>query len=173
MIKLLTILLIINSLLYSYSSDEKIFQKIINSFDPKKTDYVSLSEEQYNLLCGTNHGSMSCESKSLYVSNEVRKRKIQFMLENISTKYNIDKKILNDLYKKYSNYINLKNGYVNAVAYDIYLSTFSSSQNSDDLGSFFGNLDSILNNEFDKSKYDNQYFNFKFNDINNIAIDNN
>lgn len=173
MTKLLTILLILNSLLYSYSSDEKIFQKIINSFDPKKTDYVTLSEEQYDLLCGASRGSMYCEARTLYVSNEVKKRQTQFMLESISTKYNIDKKILNDLYNKYSNYINLKNGYVNAVISDYYLSTVSSRQNSDDLDSFFRNLDSILNNEFDKSNYDNKYFNFKFNDINNIAIDNN
>ena len=133
MTKLLTILLILNSLLYSYSSDEKIFQKIINSFDPKKTDYVTLSEEQYDLLCGASRGSMYCEARTLYVSNEVKKRQTQFMLESISTKYNIDKKILNDLYNKYSNYINLKNGYVNAVISDYYLSTVSSRQNSDDL----------------------------------------
>ena len=89
MIKFLTIIFIFKTFLFA---NEEIYNNIINNYEPKKTNNIELSEEQLNQLCGEKHFSTECEIISLSIDNETTKKRIVYILEEITKKYKQNKK---------------------------------------------------------------------------------
>ena len=102
MFKIISIILI--SVCFLFAND-KVIEKIVNEYNPKiPISEFKFTKSQLDELCGVNHYSSVCETTSIYTKNELRKKRIKYLLEEISEKYNIEKKLvtnLNDTFIKY------------------------------------------------------------------------
>lgn len=169
MIKILTIIFIFNTILFA---NKEVYNNIINNYEPKKTNNIELSEEQLNQLCGEKHFSTECEIISLSIDNETTKKRIVYILEEITKKYKLDKKLAINLNTKFMNYIEENQKIDNIVSFCNSSLCFLKSIQSD-LESFENALKFILNNKIIKSD-DNEELSsyFSLNDIDNLYLDN-
>lgn len=100
------LLLMICPILFLFGNN-KLIEEIVNDYNPKTSvrDY-SFTNKQLTALCdGRNHYSSSCETTSIHVKNKLRKKRIEYLLKEISKKYNIDDKSIMNLDDKYIKYI--------------------------------------------------------------------
>jgi hypothetical protein len=100
------LLLIMSPILFVFSND-KLIKEIVNDYNPKilVRDH-NLTDKQLTALCdGRNHYSISCETTSVHTKNELRKKRIEYLLKEISKKYNIADKSIMNLDDKYIKYI--------------------------------------------------------------------
>lgn len=105
MIKYLGIILIItNIFLYANETVDEIIDNIVLSYNPRAETNEGLTEKELNMLCGKNHTSGSCESIIIFTQNKIKKKKILYLLNKISKKYNLEQNTivkLNDTFIKY------------------------------------------------------------------------
>ena len=102
---IISIFIFVNQL-SANNKDEKIFKNIISDYNIEKSiENFEFTEEQSKKLCGENPISIDCEIKTIYVMNEITKKRILHLLNQISQKYNIDKKLAYKLNLKYLKYI--------------------------------------------------------------------
>lgn len=106
MIKILFIFFTIFT--YSLNANEKVIKDFVKNYkvNSLKNDF-HLSEKELDLLCGSNHLSMDCEIKYVYLENEIRKKRISYLLDEIAKKYDLDKKITSNLKTNYIKYIEI------------------------------------------------------------------
>lgn len=100
------LLLMICPILFLFGNN-KLIEEIVNDYNPKTSvrDY-NFTDKQLAALCdGRNHYSISCETTSVHTRNELRKKRIEYLLKEISKKYNIDDKSIMNLDDKYIKYI--------------------------------------------------------------------
>ena len=89
MFKIISIILISACFLFA---NDKVIEKIVNDYNPKiPISEFKFTKSQLDELCGVNHYSSVCETTSIYTENELRKKRIKYLLEEISEKYNIEK----------------------------------------------------------------------------------
>ena len=87
MFKIISIILISACFLFA---NDKVIEKIVNDYNPKiPISEFKFTKSQLDELCGVNHYSSVCETTSIYTENELRKKRIKYLLEEISEKYNI------------------------------------------------------------------------------------
>ena len=85
---IISIFIFVNQL-SANNKDEKIFKNIISDYNIEKSiENFEFTEEQSKKLCGENPISIDCEIKTIYVMNEITKKRILHLLNQISQKYN-------------------------------------------------------------------------------------
>ena len=140
---IISIFIFVNQL-SANNKDEKIFKNIISNYNLEKSlEDFWFTEEQSKILCGEYPLSTICELKAVYVTNEIRKKRIMYLLNQISQKYNIDKKLVYKLNSKYLKYI-YKNQKVDHIL--MHCSICHERSIREDLSVFENNLESILEN---------------------------
>ncbi|QKF76357.1 hypothetical protein [Arcobacter defluvii] len=168
MIKILTIIFIFNTLLFA---NKEVYNNIIKNYEPKKMSNIELSEEQLNQLCGEKHFSTECEIISLSIDNETTKKRIVYILEEITKKYKLDEKLAINLNTKFMNYIEENQKIDNIVSFcNSSLCSLKSIQSG--LESFESALKFVLNNKIIKSDNKELSSYFSLNDIDNLYLDN-
>lgn len=142
---IISIFIFVNQL-SANNKDEKIFKNIISDYNIEKSiENFEFTEEQSKKLCGENPISIDCEIKTIYVMNEITKKRILHLLNQISQKYNIDKKLAYKLNLKYLKYIS-KNQKVDQIVSYCESSICYEKSIRDDLIHFENNLELILEN---------------------------
>ena len=150
---LIAIFIFLNQL-SANNEDEKIFKTIISNYNVEKPiENFEFTEEQSKILCGEDPTSIDCEIKTIYVVNEITKKRILYLLNQISQKYNIDKKLTYELNSKFLRYIE-KNQKVDQIVSYCLSSICYEKSIRDDLNYFENNLESILDNKIKKLPYD-------------------
>lgn len=104
--KIILIMIFCFNFLYAELSDIYI-KEVVNDYKPTKNEKVwSYDEEIVTKICtGYNVLSISCEIITLELENSLRKKKINFLLDEISNKFNINKQIISNLKKNFFKYI--------------------------------------------------------------------
>ncbi len=106
MIKILFIFFTIFT--YSLNANEKVIKDMVKNYKVNSLiNELNLSEKELDLLCGSNHLSSDCEIKSIYLENEIRKKRISYLLDEIAKKYDLDKVITSNLKINYIKYIEI------------------------------------------------------------------
>ena len=83
---IISIFIFVNQL-SANNKDEKIFKNIISDYNIEKSiENFEFTEEQSKKLCGENPISIDCEIKTIYVMNEITKKRILHLLNQISQK---------------------------------------------------------------------------------------
>ena len=142
---IISIFIFVNQL-SANNKDEKIFKNIISDYNIEKSvENFQFTEEQSKKLCGENPISIDCEIKTIYVMNEITKKRILHLLNQISQKYNIDKKLVYKLNLKYLKYISKNQKVDQIVSYCVSSICYEKSIR-DDLIHFENNLELILEN---------------------------
>ena len=142
---IISIFIFVNQL-SANNKDEKIFKNIISDYNIEKSiENFEFTEEQSKKLCGENPISIDCEIKTIYVMNEITKKRILHLLNQISQKYNIDKKLVYKLNLKYLKYISKNQKVDQIVSYCVSSICYEKSIR-DDLIHFENNLELILEN---------------------------
>lgn len=142
---IISIFIFVNQL-SANNKDEKIFKNIISDYNIEKSiENFEFTEEQSKKLCGENPISIDCEIKTIYVMNEITKKRILHLLNQISQKYNIDKKLAYKLNLKYLKYISKNQKVDQIVSYCVSSICYEKSIR-DDLIHFENNLELILEN---------------------------
>ena len=92
----------------SLTANEKVIKDLVKNYEVNSLiNELNLSEKELDLLCGSNHLSIDCEIKSIYLENEIRKKRISYLLDEIAKKYDLDKEITSNLKINYIKYIEI------------------------------------------------------------------
>ena len=107
MIKIFLLLIFFLNLLNAdLYENERIINEMVKSYNPKnKIGTINYSEKQLDILCEDEYFSSNCEYILIYTENEMRKKRIIFLLEKLSKKLLIEKKSFLDLNKELIKYI--------------------------------------------------------------------
>ena len=153
MIKIFLLLIFFLNLLNAdLYENERIINEMVKSYNPKnKIGTINYSEKQLDILCEDEYFSSNCEYILIYTENEMRKKRIIFLLEKLSKKLLIEKKSFLDLNKELIKYIEYNQQVNNLTTFCS--STLCSEKNiSSDLEYFEDNLEKFLTNKISVKK---------------------
>ena len=182
MLKYIVIFLIF--ITYSLSANEKIIEDIVKKYNVGTSlSKLELSEKELDLICdGFNHLSMYCEIKTIDLQNKIIEKRISYLLDKISKKYNFNKKLAFDIKNKFVKYITM-NEKINGFTTDCASSNCSIKTISFALENFTSSLEFVLNDNSiepttddnilgENSSEDYRLDNFSLNNLDNSYLEN-